>query len=537
MANVYKINADGLRIPVVTADPSSPENGMIWYNSTSNTFKKYENGATSSIAAPTAADVSYDNGTSGLTATDVQDAIDEVEGRLDTAEGSITGNSDDITDLVTLSGVAVNSESLGTFTGDTIPDSQTIKQALQALETEVETKADSSVVTEIDANVDDLITLSGVAENATSLGTFTGATIPDSSTIKAALQSLETAVEGAEALVNGLEWQDSALDYVIDNTVAPATEVSGDRYILSHDGGAPHADYDGASAGDIVEFDGATWVATTPTTGMFISADDEDELLYYWGGAAWTTKSFEATTASTGLTKSGLDIQLASSSAGAGLAFDTGVLSVNVDDSTLEVVTDTLQVKDAGIANAKIATGIDAAKLADGSVSNTEFQYLDGVTSSIQDQLDAKLESLSEDATPSLGGDLTLGDNTIIHDSNGMQIGTSATDFYEHEYIHATTLTASQSSAVASALTFAHASFEAMLVEYKIKEATTNRVRTGQLYISTNGTDTSIVDTFGETGDVGVTWDLNVNGANIEVRYTTTANAKTMRAIVKRIKT
>jgi hypothetical protein len=45
------------------------------------------------------------------------------------------------------------------------------------------------------ASVDDLITLSGVAEGAANLGTFTGTTIADSLTIKAALQSLETAVE------------------------------------------------------------------------------------------------------------------------------------------------------------------------------------------------------------------------------------------------------------------------------------------------------------------------------------------------------
>lgn len=48
-----------------------------------------------------------------------------------------------------------------------------------------------------DLSIDDLITLSGVAEGAADLGTFTGSTIPDSQTIKAALQSLETAVESA----------------------------------------------------------------------------------------------------------------------------------------------------------------------------------------------------------------------------------------------------------------------------------------------------------------------------------------------------
>jgi hypothetical protein len=46
------------------------------------------------------------------------------------------------------------------------------------------------------------------------------------------------------------------------------------------------------------------------------------------------------------------------------------------------------------IENADIKSGaaIDAAKLADGSVSNTEFQYLNGVTSAIQDQLDDKVD-------------------------------------------------------------------------------------------------------------------------------------------------
>jgi hypothetical protein len=44
-----------------------------------------------------------------------------------------------VTDLVTLSGIAANSANLGTFTGATIPDAQTVKSALQALETALET--------------------------------------------------------------------------------------------------------------------------------------------------------------------------------------------------------------------------------------------------------------------------------------------------------------------------------------------------------------------------------------------------------------
>jgi hypothetical protein len=121
---------------------------------------------------------------SGTVGETVQVVLQEHEDRLD--------------DLVTLSGVAANSESLGTFTGVTIPDSSTVKAALQALETAHE---------EVDQNVNDLITLSGVAENATDLGTFTGTIIPDASKVKAALQSLETHTEShtsASSNVHGI---------------------------------------------------------------------------------------------------------------------------------------------------------------------------------------------------------------------------------------------------------------------------------------------------------------------------------------------
>jgi hypothetical protein len=47
----------------------------------------------------------------------------------------------------------------------------------------------------------------------------------------------------------------------------------------------------------------------------------------------------------------------------------------------------------ADIAASDLPSGIDAAKIANGSVSNTEFQYLDGVTSSIQTQLNSKTNS------------------------------------------------------------------------------------------------------------------------------------------------
>lgn len=55
----------------------------------------------------------------------------------------------------------------------------------------------SDTVTATSLSVDDLITLSGVSGGDVSLGTFTGATIADNQTNKQALQALETAVEAA----------------------------------------------------------------------------------------------------------------------------------------------------------------------------------------------------------------------------------------------------------------------------------------------------------------------------------------------------
>ena len=47
------------------------------------------------------------------------------------------------------------------------------------------------------------------------------------------------------------------------------------------------------------------------------------------------------------------------------------------------------------VANAQVGTGIEATKIADGSVTNTEFQHINTVTSNVQTQLDAKVVKAS----------------------------------------------------------------------------------------------------------------------------------------------
>jgi len=161
-------------------------------------------------------DIITDNTTIKTALQDLETKIEANDQAAATAS-SVTEIDGNVNDLITLTGIAENVTTLGTFTGSTIADDSGIKAAIQALETAVETKQTIATVAEIDSNADDLISLTGVAENTTNLGTFTGSTIDNAVTIKAALQALETAIEAeaanrATAITNLVDGAPAALD-------------------------------------------------------------------------------------------------------------------------------------------------------------------------------------------------------------------------------------------------------------------------------------------------------------------------------------
>lgn len=117
-----------------------------------------------STASPTGVSVNSDTGTNatigladgtnaGLISPAEKDKLDNLsvdQSALDTLQSAdisentaniaintdaISSNDTNISDLVSLSGIAANETDLGTFTGDVIPDASTVKEALQAIET------------------------------------------------------------------------------------------------------------------------------------------------------------------------------------------------------------------------------------------------------------------------------------------------------------------------------------------------------------------------------------------------------------------
>src|SRR5210317_382179 len=65
-------------------------------------------------------------------------------------------------------------------------------------------------------------------------------------------------------------------------------------------------------------------------------------------------------------------------------SYITATSTNTLTNKTIDASSNTIS----NIGNSQLIAGIDAAKISSGSVSNTEFDYLDGVTSSIQTQID-----------------------------------------------------------------------------------------------------------------------------------------------------
>jgi hypothetical protein len=113
--------------------------------------------------------------------------------------------------------------------------------------------------------------------------------------------------------------------------------------------------------------DGSTALTAADAGRLWV--DSDDQLLYHYNGSAWALITC-AVNANTNFTNDTIPASaLVTDLEGAALGITADVLDVKVDDSTIEVATDALQVKDSGIVTAKINDlAVTSGKLAASAV-------------------------------------------------------------------------------------------------------------------------------------------------------------------------
>ena len=369
--------------------------------------------------------------TESYVATQLANLVDGAPGALDTLNELAAAMADDasfsttITNLInanethidnvaTLTGVAKDAVNFGTFTGSTITDNQTLKAILQLLEAAVEARATSTTVTEVDTNVNDLISLSGVAENTTGLGTFTGSTISDDSDIKTALQDLETAAESAaagSAVADQVKTVTDATDatqyitFVNDDNTSATTEA------LRTDAGVTFN-----PSSNLLTVSGTVHAQNLTLDNVNLNATATE--LNVLDGITATTEELNYVDGVTSAIQTQLDAKQATVTDGDGLAFTGATLAVELDSN--------------------VASYTDLTLTASGGGNTVS------INKDSSNDLLLNLGASSGASTLTItGGTITVGDTMRVYDDSGVawQFEVSAIDNTTHNW--RTALTAS----------------------------------------------------------------------------------------------
>lgn len=318
---------------------------------------------------------------------------------------------------------------------------------------------------------------------------------------------LNTEIANLQSQIGSLEWQDS----VISIEATPLAPTLGNRYLIGTDvggtvGGTATGDWAG-KVGQIAEGTGTGWVYTTATTGTFVSVDDINLGVYFFGGSTWTFKEWENPAWSDGLQKSG---------AGA------GVLKVLAKNGTILVDSSGVEVGIIGDGNITNNT-ISGAKLIDNSVSYTKLNsdvwtYIQNSVILYDDLTIGKNGSQQlyvKDCaitTAKLADELDTATKAVkIKGANGLFTSKLKLNVdgdyakYAEEVYKEISLSTGSIAALSS--------LGRAVVEYSIKLVSGSNYRVGTLYI----TPESISDEFVEDADLGITWSIATGTVSVTV--------------------
>jgi len=187
-----------------------------------------------------------------------------------------------------------------------------------------------------------------------------------------------------------------------NSSVLPPSQQSVKAYVDSTVT-AQDLDFAGSSGSGAVDLDSQTFTIAagegidTVGSGQTLTVSGEDASTSNKGIASFSSDNFASSSGNITIKDGGVaNAELVNSTVNYG-----GVsLALGASDATPAFnLTDAANYPTSSltgtISNSQLATGIDATKIADGSVTSTEFQYINTLSSNAQDQLTAKLVKAS----------------------------------------------------------------------------------------------------------------------------------------------
>ena len=187
-----------------------------------------------------------------------------------------------------------------------------------------------------------------------------------------------------------------------NSSVLPPSQQSVKAYVDSTVT-AQDLDFAGSSGSGAVDLDSQTFTIAagegidTVGSGQTLTVSGEDASTSNKGIASFSSDNFASSSGNITIKDGGVaNAELVNSTVNYG-----GVsLALGASDTTPAFnLTDASNYPTSSltgtISNSQLATGIDATKIADGSVTSTEFQYINTLSSNAQDQLTAKLVKAS----------------------------------------------------------------------------------------------------------------------------------------------
>jgi hypothetical protein len=175
--------------------------------------------------------------------------------------------------------------------------------------------------------------------------------------------------------------QGSVKTYVDAQVTAQDLDFQGDS-------GSSNVDLDSQS----LDIAGGSGITTT-ASGQTLTVAGDDATTSAKGVASFSSDNFSVSSGAVTIKTGGVEnAELANSSVNyGGVSLSLGGSDTTPAFNLVDATGYTASALTGTIGNSQVATGIDSAKIADGTVSNTEFQYINSLSSNAQTQLSGKL--------------------------------------------------------------------------------------------------------------------------------------------------